>query len=177
MLSNHEIELEKTYLIKTLPDLTGLEFNELLDIYVPVSDAHPTLRLRKRGEKCEITKKAPVSGTDSSQQLEQTIPLTAAEFAELATVPGKRLRKLRYYYDYNGRMAEIDVFQDDLAGLAVADFEFKTIEEMNNFTMPDFCLVDVTQEKFIAGGMLCGKKYSDIEADLQKLGYSKITTL
>lgn len=39
--------------------------------------------------------------------------------------------------------------------------------------MPDFCLADVTQEKFTAGGILAGKKYSDIEAELEKYGYKK----
>lgn len=39
---------------------------------------------------------------------------------------------------------------------------------------PDFCLVDVTQETFLAGGMLCGKRYADIEAGLDRFGYRKI---
>ena len=40
--------------------------------------------------------------------------------------------------------------------------------------MPDFCLADVTQEVFIAGGMLCGKKYESIRVPLEHLGYKKI---
>ena len=41
--------------------------------------------------------------------------------------------------------------------------------------MPDFCLADVTQEVFIAGGMLCGKCYKDIEDDLARIGYKKLS--
>jgi hypothetical protein len=40
--------------------------------------------------------------------------------------------------------------------------------------MPDFCLTDVTQELFVAGGVVCGKKYADLESDLQKFNYQKI---
>lgn len=35
-------------------------------------------------------------------------------------------------------------------------------------------LAEVTQEEFIAGGMLCGKNYDDISDKLEKFGYSKI---
>lgn len=41
--------------------------------------------------------------------------------------------------------------------------------------MPEFCLADVTQDAFIAGGMLAGKSFKDIEKDLGKFNYQKIT--
>jgi hypothetical protein len=40
--------------------------------------------------------------------------------------------------------------------------------------MPDFCLSDITQEEFIAGGMVCGKCYEDLIEDLTKFNYEKI---
>jgi len=40
--------------------------------------------------------------------------------------------------------------------------------------MPDFCLADVTQEEFLAGGFLAGKKYLDIQSFLDKHGYKKV---
>ena len=60
-----------------------------------------------------------------------------------------------------------------LDGLVVVDFEFGTEEEKLAFEMPDFCLVEVTQEEFIAGGMLAGKSYEDIKEKLEEFGYSK----
>jgi len=169
------IELEKTYLIKELPDLTDCEFDEMLDIHIPKSAVHPNLRIRKRGEKYVITRKKPVDN-DPSKQLEITIPLSKEEFDEMSVLEGKRSHKKRYLFDYNGRTAEIDVFLDDLAGLVLVDFEFEKEEEKNAFVMPDFCLADVTFEEFIAGGMVCGKKYSDLEADLARFNYKKIDT-
>ncbi len=121
-----------------------------------------------------ITKKQPIQEGDASHQLEQTIPLTNEEFDDLAKLQGKRVRKERYLYRYGGRTAEIDVFKDGLEGLVLVDFEFGTVEEKGSFRMPDFCLAEVTQQTFLAGGMLCGKKYSDIEKKLAEFNYSKI---
>ncbi len=169
------IELEKTYLAKKLPrDLKSCKFKEIIDVYIPKNSEHPKIRLRKNGDKYELTKKKPVDDGDASRQKEQTIILTEAEFDVLSQqLEGKRLRKIRYYYDYNRGIAEFDVFQDVLEGLVVVDFEFATVDDKNSFEMPDFCLVDVTQEVFIAGGMICGKNYEDIKDDLDALGYNK----
>ncbi len=167
-------EHEKTYLAKELPDLSNCEHKEIVDIYIPTNAVHPTLRIRKNGDYYEITKKEPIDD-DPSHQKEETTTLTAEEFEELSgKLEGKRLRKIRYFYPFQGHTAEIDVFQDELNGLILVDFEFNSLEEKNSFSMPDFCLVDVTSEEFIAGGMLCGKNYEDIEEELKKFDYEKI---
>jgi adenylate cyclase len=169
------IELEKTYLIKNLPEnLQAFPAKQIIDIYIPKESRHATLRIRKNGDKFEMTKKEPVQEGDSSHMLEQTIVLTANEFDILEKLDGKRTEKLRYNYPYRDLMAEIDVFQGALQGLVLADFEFKTLEEKAAFTMPDFCLAEVTQEEFLAGGMVCGKSYADIEKDLKKFNYSRM---
>ena len=169
------IELEKTYLAKYIPkDIEHCKSKEIIDIYIPKSKEHPTLRIRKNGDNYEITKKEPVNKGDSSHQEEQTIILRKDEFNELKKLDGKVARKIRYYFEYNGRTAEIDVFQDKLKGLILVDFEFKSKAEKDAFKMPEFCLADVTQEKFIAGGMLCGKSYENIEKELERFKYKKI---
>ena len=169
------IELEKTYLAKKFPEgLENCEFKEIIDIYIPKSSEHPKIRIRKNGNKFEATKKEPVSDGDASCLKEQTMILTEAEFNAFKEIDGKKVRKLRYYYDYNGRTAEIGVFQDSLKGLVAIDFEFATIEEKDIFKMPDFCLADVTQEVFLAGGMICGKSYEALEDNLKRFNYKKL---
>src|SRR3989338_7355934 len=164
-------ELELTYLAKELPKgFKNAPSKEILDIYLPSSGKHPDLRIRKSGNKCEITKKQPVSEGDSSRQLETTIPLTKEEYAELSQLKGKRVQKTRYYYKENNVNYEIDIFQDKLGGLVLVDVEFNSLENKSSFVAPDWCLVEVTQEEFIAGGVLAGKSYSDIENKLKKFG-------
>ena len=109
-----EIELERTYLAKSVPKgLADCRSKEIADSYVPENSPHSKLRIRKNGEKFEATKKVPVDG-DVSKQTEHTIPLDAREYAALSAVPGKKLRKIRYYFEFLDRTAEIDVFQDAL---------------------------------------------------------------
>ena len=168
------IELERTYLAKTIPDLTNCKSKEIIDIYIPLEENHPKIRIRKNGDKYEVTKKQPIEGKDSTELEEQTIILTKEEFDFISNLNGKKIHKIRYYYNHNGNMAEIDVFQDKLKGLILVDFEFNTNEEKNSFTIPDFCLIEITQEDFIAGGMICGKSYEDIEENLNKFNYKKL---
>lgn len=175
MMTGNMIEREKTYLAKQLPEgLEKCEKKEIYDLYLPKEHPHPKIRIRKNGNKFEITKKKPISGEDASHHHEHTIHLNEAEFNSLKKLPTKDVRKVRYFYPFNGRTAEIDVFQDALKGLVLVDFEFQSKKEMNNFEIPKFCLADVTQEEFIAGGMLCGKSYENIEKELDKFGYKRI---
>jgi CYTH domain-containing protein len=167
------VELERTFLAKFIPKNLK-DGREMLDVYLPRSAEHPKLRARKIGDIFEITKKNPVKEGDASEQIEQTIPLTKEEFDELSTLEGKRVRKVRYSFDYNGVRCEVDVHQGGMKGLVVIDFEFKTKKEKDEFKAPDFCLVEVTQEKFLAGGLLCGKSYEDIKEKLEKLGYRSL---
>ena len=166
-------EFELTFLPKNeiLSKLKGVSYKEILDIYIPSTSKHPTLRLRKSGNKYEMTKKEPIKEGDSSHQLETTIPLTRDEFEELASIKGKRVSKNRYLYTEGNHVCEIDVFQGDLKGLVLVDVEFKSNKEKSEFQQPAWLLKDVTQEEFIAGGMLCGKVYEDIEEKLKTFGY------
>jgi len=168
-------EIELTYLASALPPGLGdAPHKEMLDIYLPSSSVHADLRIRKIGEKCEMTKKRPIKDGDASHQMENTIPLTAEEYEELSQVKGKRTKKTRYYYEENGVRYEVDVFRDNLAGLVLVDVEFESLEKKKEFRAPAWCLAEVTQEEFLAGGMLSGKQYAQIEPQLNRFGYKKI---
>lgn len=105
------LELEKTYLAKYLPEnLKDCKTKEIIDLYIPKESDHAKLRIRKNGNTLEMTKKEPVNG-DVSSQTEYTIPLTVAEYEALMKLPGKKIHKIRHYYDFEGHQAEIDVFQ------------------------------------------------------------------
>jgi CYTH domain-containing protein len=173
--TNKIVELELTYLAKELPDnLASLPAREMLDIYIPAKSEHPILRIRKQGKRYVITKKHPVVDGDASTQTEETIPLSKEEYEELRLLPGKRVAKTRYCMEQNNVNYEIDVFKEGLEGLVLVDVEFSTAKDKENFLMPNFCLADVTQETFIAGGMLCGKSYMDIQNKLNDFKYKKL---
>lgn len=169
------IELERTFLARGLPENLGdFSFKEMIDLYIPQNSQHPVMRIRKNGDKYEITKKEPIRVSNSSIQREQTIILEKDEFEALIEIGGKKVSKDRYLYKTNDYEAEIDIFKDELEGVVLVDVEFKNEKDMDDFEMPNFCLVEVTQEKFLAGGMLAGKSYKDIEFDLERLDYKKL---
>lgn len=167
------LEIEKTYLAKNIPKgLKNCKSIEIIDIYIPSSAENPKLRIRKKGNEYEITKKM-ILDNDPSKQKEETIKITGQEFDDFKTF-AKQIHKLRYYLDYTGKTAEIDVFLGALKGLIVVEFEFNSEKEKDSFEMPDFCLADVTEEKFISGGWLAGKSYREIEKELKRFRYKKI---
>jgi CYTH domain-containing protein len=170
------LEIELTFLARRLPtEVKGQTGAVLTDVYVPKDIAvHPHIRLRQKDDAYEITKKVPVTDGDASVQQEMTIPLTKEEFLSLSASSTRRVSKLRYNISIDGYAAEVDVFQDELAGLILMDFEFDGEASKAGFVMPEVCLADVTQEEFIAGGMLAGKKYDDIAPQLEAWGYQKI---
>jgi CYTH domain-containing protein len=171
-----EIELELTYLASRLPEeINNVEPKRLVDVYVPETGVdHARLRLRQKGSKYEITKKVPLRDGDASAHTEMTIPLDENEFTSLISISQKRIIKDRYNVEIAGHPAEVDVFREELSGLVLIDFEFSTEEEKMAFKQPSVALCDVTQEDFIAGGLLAGKTYQDIEHELQRFNYTAL---
>jgi len=168
-------ELELTYLAKYLPKgLKKCRKVKMIDHYIPASRLHPSIRIRKKNNYYELSRKAPISKKDLSVQEEINIKLDQDEYKTLIKIPAKVIHKIRYYYPYQGRIAEIDIFLGKLKGLVTVEFEFKKIQEMRKFKMPDFCLADVTHEKQSAGGHIAGRSYRDLKPLLEKYGYKKI---
>lgn len=173
---SQQLERERTFLAKELPqEIKTTKPTRIVDIYIPDTPAHSHLRLRQNGKTYEITKKTSVAAGDASKHIEQTIPLTEEEFAALSRCSAKRVAKDRYRVMIDGILAEIDVFIEDLAGLVLIDFEFDTEDEKDNFTPPSIALADVTQEDFIAGGLLAGKTYDIIAPELARFCYKKLS--
>lgn len=168
------IELERKFLLKKIPPgLKDCPSKEVIDVYFPANADHPKIRLRKNGDKYELTKKVPEPG-NNTRLVEQTITLTKEEFEGMQKFPGKRLHKIRYFYPYEGITAEIGIFQEGLEGLAIVEFEFETEEEKNSFVPPDFCLVELSEKGLLAGGYLAGRRYEDFQNIFTTYSYKKV---
>lgn len=132
---------------------------------------HAQLRVRRRDERYEITKKLPVEAGDASAHVEHTIPLTEAEYTSLRDASSRKIYKERYKTTIDGYSAEIDIFRGLLSGLVLVDFEFGSEAERVAFEPPECCLTEVTQQEFLAGGVLSSTSYTDISRKLARLGY------
>lgn len=170
-----QLELERTFLARYIPaQIGGATADVISDYYIPDNVEHSKLRLRKNGDFYSLTKKELLASEDSSRQTEHTLPLSEQEYRDLKKLTKKHLRKRRFYTTYYGHAMEVDVFLDELEGLVTIDFEFNTLEGMQNFEPPEVCLAEVTQASFIAGGRLAGKHLSDIIGELQKHDYKEL---
>ncbi|HEU4914312.1 MAG TPA: CYTH domain-containing protein [Candidatus Saccharimonadales bacterium] len=167
-----EIEQERTYLAAILPpEVYSCDHVSMRDVYFPASAEHAYTRVRQKNDKYEFTKKTATDPTTAGIMIEENVVLTREEFEALAKGDGRELRKTRYYMPYNGLVAEVDIFEGDLKGLVIIEFEFTSKTDMLSFEMPDFCLADVTEDPAIAGGILAGKTYDEIEQRLAQYGY------
>ena len=171
-----ELELELTFLAKEIPkEVYGVTPKLLVDYYLPEDSDHPKLRIRNKAGKYEITKKIPISGTDSSAQTEHTIALTKEEFDALCVCSKRIVEKDRYNVTIAGYPAEVDVFRGKLEGLVLIDFEFDSYEKQATFVKPVVCLVDITQDKWAAGGVLSASSYDNLKPILDDYGYVKLS--
>jgi CYTH domain-containing protein len=167
------VEFELTFLARGLPPgLASWPSVGLIDVYIPSDrSVHPRVRLRQKGDDFELTKKVPLAARDASAHSEITIPLSREEYIELSGSSTRRVEKIRYAGSIDGYAAEVDIFMGALKGLVLMDFEFGSREELDQFVVPSLCLADVTQEDFVAGGLLAGRSFSELSNKLQKFGY------
>lgn len=133
------MEIERKYLIKHLPDnLAAYPHRCLEQGYLSTA---PVVRVRKDDERYELTYK---SGGMMVRQ-EYNLPLTKTSYEHLKTkIDGRLITKKRYMIPYESYTIELDIFENDLAPLILAEVEFQTEEDAHSFTPPDWFGEDVT---------------------------------
>lgn len=149
------VERERRWLCREVPRERIAESDAISDLYVtgarlrlrearPLNGGAPMLRL---------TRKVDV---DAQTRLLTSIYLSEEEFAMFSRVlSGARLRKIRHRLRPAGGVTVlVDEFQDELAGLVLAEAEFETIEQLRAFPSPDFALREVTDDARYGGGCL-----------------------
>ena len=80
--------------------------------------------------------------------------LSDAEISFLNRLPGKILRKKRYKLKHGDLSFSIDEFQEPQPNLNIAEIEFDTQEEMDNFVLPFEEWVNVTLDIKYSGGFI-----------------------
>ena len=136
------MEIERKYLLKKMPDnLDTYRHRHLEQGYLCTA---PVVRIRKDDDRYELTYK---SGGMMVRQ-EYNLLLTKDSYEHLKKkVDGRLITKKRYMIPYEKYMIELDIFENDLAPLVLAEVEFETEEEANSFTPPEWFGKDVTFSK------------------------------
>ncbi len=136
------MEIERKFLVRTLPDdLTQYEHHIIRQAYISTD---PTMRLRQKDEQYIFTFKG--EGLLAREEFEYN--LTAEQFYRLWNkVETETVAKTRYCIPLpHGFVAELDIYEDGLAGLLTVEVEFKTMKDAETFTPPHWFSEEVTND-------------------------------
>ena len=135
------MEIERKYLIDgTLPfSLEPFSCHLIEQAYLCTA---PVVRVRRQDQDYILTYK----GSGLMAREEYNLPLNEEAFLHLKEkIDGRLIQKRRYLIPLAPKYTiELDVFEGDLAPLLLAEVEFETEEEANNFTPPEWFGEDVT---------------------------------
>ncbi len=134
------MEIERKYLITHLPEqISSYPCRSIEQGYL---NTDPVIRIRRDNEKYELTYK---SGGLMARE-EYNLPLTQEAYGHLLPkIDGNLIRKKRYMIPLTeGLTIELDIFEDNLAPLILAEVEFPDEETANSFTPPHWFGEDVT---------------------------------
>lgn len=135
------MEIERKFLINSLPDLNKFESKHITQGYLNVN---PVVRVREDGDKYYLTYK----GKGLLEREEANLPLTKEAFNHLIVKSdGKIIKKTRYLIPYDSYTIELDIFEGDHAPLIMAEVEFPSRQEADSFTAPDWFGEEVTYDK------------------------------
>jgi CYTH domain-containing protein len=160
------LERERKFLLDGLPE--GLT---PASPHVQITDNYLTgtrLRLRKIRDPrtnqwtLKLTQKFAANKLDLSRTIITNVYLNAAEYNTLAVFEANEIRKNRYRFEYEGRQYGIDLFLGDLLGLILAEIDFETDQELEQFARPAFAFAEVTNSELFTGARLVDLTFADI---------------
>ena len=135
------VEIERKFLVGSLPALTGLVFSRIEQGYLIIAGDGTELRVRDNGGVYTQTFK---QGRGLSRT-EVEIVITRAQFEKLwPLTAGKRISKTRGIISRDNTDIELDIYHGRLSGLIIAEVEFESEESGRAFNKPPWMVREVT---------------------------------
>ena len=132
------MEIERKFLTGTIPDLTEYKYHEISQAYLCTS---PVVRIRKEDDNYYMTYKS--KGMMARE--EYNLPLTKESYEHLLTkADGNIIAKKRYLIPYNNYTIELDVFEEPFDDMMMAEVEFLSVKEAEEFVPPEWFGEDVS---------------------------------
>ena len=149
------MEIERKFLVAQLPD--NLDNYNCIYIEQGYLSTKPVVRVRRDNDDYYLTYK----GSGMMAREEYNLPLTKDSYEHLIKkADGNIITKKRYEIpDGNGYTIELDIFEGAFNGTVIAEVEFNTIEEADNYIMPEFFTEDVTNNPEYHNSNMSKKKF------------------
>ncbi len=141
------LEIERKFLIHDLPPGYDDHPSEIIaQTYLSRPGYFPVLRVRRYGPSYWLTvKKREKENPLICHEVE--IPIDRDRFEKLREMgEGRHITKRRYRIPLEGLTAELDIFEDNLAGLILAEVEFENPDAARAFSPPPWFGREVTDE-------------------------------
>ena len=137
------MEIERKFLVSSLPE--NLQSYPCRVIEQGYLCTNPVVRVRKDNDSFYLTYK----GKGMMAREEYNLPLTEEAYSHLIRkADGNIITKHRYEIpDGNGYTIELDIFDGLFSGTVLAEVEFASVEDANNYVLPDWFSEDVTNNK------------------------------
>jgi CYTH domain-containing protein len=133
------IEIERKFLVKSLPG--GMSGGALILQGYLAHDDHMEVRIRQYGNDHFLTVKEGAGLLRHETEIE----ISPQQFLALwPSTAGRRLEKMRSLINYGAYKIEVDRYRGDLEPLLVAEVEFSSVEESEQFVKPEYLGQDVT---------------------------------
>lgn len=133
------MEIERKFLIDKIPfNIEDYDSHLIEQAYLCTE---PVVRIRRQDDTYYMTYKS--KGFLSRE--EYNLPLTEESYIHLLKkADGNIITKERYIIPYDKYKIELDIFKEVFNGLVLAEVEFDTEDEANNFVPPEWFGEDVT---------------------------------
>ena len=135
------MEIERKFVIEKLPDDIDDYPSKIIEQAYILRD--PVIRIRRAGDHYLLT----VKGNGKMAREEHEMPLTEESYRDLmAKTEGNIIRKKRYFIPYPPFTIELDVFEEPFDDMIMAEVEFLSVKEAEEFVPPAWFGEDVTQD-------------------------------
>ncbi|MCR5688188.1 MAG: CYTH domain-containing protein [Lachnospiraceae bacterium] len=137
------MEIERKFTIKHLPENMDTYSRHIIEQAYLTTE--PTIRVRREDDRYYMTYKGTGGGNTPLAHEEYNLPLTKQAYDTLSSKSdGHLIKKERVLIPYGKYTIELDIFGEPFADLIIAEVEFPSVDEAEDFTPPDWFDEDVT---------------------------------
>lgn len=143
------LEIERKFLVneEQLNSILNIEHisSEIEQYYTALDKKEVRFRRVKTGDDVKYFKTTKIRSNNPlvRKEIEESIP-KVVYCINMSKIKGNKIEKTRHIVQACGTEMEVDVYKGNFKGLIVAEKEFKSVEDAQNFTPPTYCAQEIT---------------------------------
>lgn len=156
------MEIERKFLVKTLPDLSGKAPLVYKRYFLYVGDEYE-IRIQQKGEAYELERKGRKGDISN---LKNSFPISSLEFEHLKSFCSSSLERESYNLDKD---VSIKIYHGTYEKLIRAEFEFNSEDDAKSFIPPSWCNAEITATNLGRDSKLIHLTREEFEKELLSL--------